>query len=508
MIAYMHKNQSKKERVMIKKFILSSVIFGCVACGSVDSSAELTVAAAFEPSDIRPYTINEGHAYKVRWQMFDRLITADANGNLVPGIATEWEVIDPTTIELKIRQGVVFHNGDILTMEDVKYSIDTAISVSTLQSTLGIFKGSEIIDNETIRVFLFEPNASALALFSASGFVISSKKSMEDSNPESAYNGTGPFKFVEWNRGQNIVLERHDEYWDTPAKVKRVNYRIIPEPSIRMISVETGEVDIAYDIEGADIEAAKSNPNVNYIEQKGSRMDYLGLTMTKPPFNNPKAREAVALALDTEGMISSVMFNSAEKAGSAINDTILYSHYIQPRQRDLEKAKALLAEAGVAPGTKLELWAMAGFRQKLAEVVQANLAEIGLEVSIRTYEWATYVEGLARGEAQMFFLAWTTNPLDADAGIYAVLHSSSRGPGGNYTMYSNAELDRLLDIGRNDNDPKVRTDVYKQAQELIYKEVPFATLFYLYNNVATTKNVTKFVLNPFAYHELKYVEKK
>ena len=496
---------------MLKKLGIMCLLLGAVACETTNST-ELVVAVPSEPSDIKPYTINDAHSYKVRWQIFDRLITADVKGNLIPGIATEWKLVDATTIELKIRQNVKFHSGDLLTIDDVKYSVDQAISVPTLKSTLGVFKGSKIIDDETIQVTLYEPNASALALFAASGFLISHKASMEASETgaaELAYNGTGPFKFVEWNRGQNIILEKYSEYWDTPAFVERVNYRIIPEASIRMISVETGEIDIAYDIDGADRDRAMSNPEVTYIEEKGSRMDYLGLTMTKAPFDNPKVREAIALSLDIPGMIDAVMFGSAEQADSAINDTIAYYYDgIPKRERDLVKAKQLIAEAGIKPGMKLELWAMDGFRRKLAEIIQANLNELGFEVNITVYEWATYVEGLGRGEAPMFLLGWTTNPLDADAGLYAILHSSSRGTGGNYMMYSNPELDKYLDIGRNDNDPKVRKEAYQKAQEHIYKEAPFVPLFYFYNNIATSKNITKFVLNPFSYHELKYVIKK
>ncbi|OON98489.1 MAG: hypothetical protein ATN35_04980 [Epulopiscium sp. Nele67-Bin004] len=170
-------------------------------------------------------------------------------------------------------------------------------------------------------------------------------------------------------------------------------------------------------------------------------------------------------------------------------------------------AKQLLAEAGYPNGFDTTLYAMSGFREKLAQIVQANLAEIGINVNIVVYEWATYLEGLSKGEAPMFFLGWTTNPLDADAGLYSTLHSSSRGSGGNYVMYSNPQLDAYLTIGRNNSDPKVRADVYEQAQIHIYDEVPLVPLFYLYNNVATSKRVKEFKLNPFAYHELKYVVK-
>ncbi len=497
----------------MKKWTLGLVSIGLlVSCATADNTVELVVAAAVEPSDLKPYTINDSHSYKIRWQIFDRLVTSDPQGNLLPGLATEWKLIDATTIELKIRQGVTFHNGDILTIQDVKYSIDTAISASTLRSTLGVFKDSTIIDDETIQVTLFEPNAAAVALFSASGFVIANEKSMkasETGDPALAYNGTGPFKFVEWNRGQNIIMERFDEYWDTLAKVQRVNYRIIPEPSVRMIAVETGEVDIAYDIDGADRESAMNTENVRYIEMKGSRMDYLGFNMTKAPFNDKRVRQAIAYALDTQGMVNSVMFGSAEQAGSPIADNILYSYKgIPKRERDIEKAKALLQEAGIPVGTKITLWTMDGFRRKLAEIIQANLADIGLVVTIDVYEWATYVESLGNGTVPLFLLAWTTNPLDADAGLYSILHSSSRGPGGNYLMYSNPQLDEYLDIGRNNSDPTVRTDVYKKAQELIYEEVPLAPLFYLYNSVATSDKVEGFVLNPFSYHELKYPSKK
>ncbi|MGL5956005.1 MAG: ABC transporter substrate-binding protein, partial [Brevinema sp.] len=314
---------------------------------------------------------------------------------------------------------------------------------------------------------------------------------------------------TQWNRGQSIILGQHTEYWGEAPKIPNIEIRVIPEGSARTIALETGDIDIAYDVPDVDRERVMDHADLQLLEAPIANIEYFGYNIEKgknPIWKDQRVREAVALAIDREGIINSVFFGSGTLASSIIYETVV-GHYdgLTPRKRDVEKAKALMKEAGVPEGTKVGIWTTEGTRQKMMEIVQANLKEIGLDASIEVYEWSRLLDGTGKGEHDTFVFGWTTVTGDADYGIYNLVHTSAFGGAGNRSFYSNPRVDQLLDQARSSLNPAERNEMYKEIQIILDQEQPFFPLFYKQTNVGASKNIKGFILDPATAHRLETV---
>ncbi|MGL5721188.1 MAG: ABC transporter substrate-binding protein [Brevinema sp.] len=497
----------------MKKIAFFSIFFFLVAaCSSAPKKNSLSVAMPTEPPSLTAYSQNDTQSYRVRLQVFERLIAMDTNGQLVSALAETWTNISPTVFQVELRPGVLFHNGEMMTAEDVKYSVERASTSPTLRSVLGVIKGAEVVDENRVNILLNMPYASIAILLTHPGLVITHKATQEVDENNDAYVGTGPYKFVEWRRGDSITLTRNEDYWAGLAPIEQVVFRIVPDDSVRAIAVETGEVDVAYDIAGGDRERFVETSKVRFIEAPMARQDYLGFNIGRPVntvWTNMLIRQAIANVIDYQGIINSVLFGGATPASSIISPIVFgATTNLPPRARNLDKAKGLMVEAGSPTGVKGRIFTMDGPRKKIAEVIQANARDIGIDLEVVVVEWATQLDYAAKGQLDLYLAGWTSVPSDADVGMYALAHSSSAGAGGNYAFYSNPQIDRLLTQGRGEQNPATRIGIYAQAQEIIYNEAPIIPLFYTFNNAAIAKDLEGFVLNQFSMHEIKFISRK
>jgi len=497
---------------MYKIIKICVVLMLITSCGKSSKLPKdtLIVGISAEPVTLFPYGSNDSHSARVHVQIFDRLVSKTATG-LYPALATDWKLLSPVILQMNLKPNVKFHNGEIFSAEDVKYSLERMLKSPEVLHIADPIKSVEIINSNLINIHLKAPFAPILAHLSHSVAAILNKKASVESGDsiDQIPVGTGPYKLETWNRGQNILLTRFDEYWGELAKIKNIEFRVIPEASARTITLETKDIDIAYDVDPVDRERIIANPNLNLIEESIARIEYFGFNIGKGKnsiWKDKRVREAIASAIDIDGIINSVLFGSATPADSIIYESVI-GHYdgLQPRKQDLEKAKKILAEAGIKPGTKISMWTTAGQRQKILEVIQANLREIGIEASIEVFEWARFLDGTSKGEHDAFILGWTTVTGDADYGIYNLLHSSSWGGSGNRSFYSNPQIDRALELARVESNPIKRNELYKNIQKIVYEDIPFIPLFYKISSIGTTKNVTDFEFNPSDSHELKTV---
>ncbi|SFB82354.1 peptide/nickel transport system substrate-binding protein [Brevinema andersonii] len=495
-----------------KLFYSLAAFFIFISCGSATNSGQITVAVPVEAVSLVPYQSNDTHTHRIMNQMFERLFDMDKDGNIIPVLATDWRYVTPTELEIDIRPDVRFHNGSILTAEDVAYSINTVISSPAFQTLFGPIKSATAINDLKVKIILKDPTAFALALLTHAGMIIVNKKVVESQNANSEHVGTGPFMFSHWNRGQNIIFHKFNDYWGTPANVQTLKFLLVADSSARSIAIETGEVDIAYDIDGSDRERLKQNQQLTFLEMALPRIEYLGINVGKsrnPMWKNEKIRNAVASSLDYQGIINAILFGAGDIASSVIQNSVVgYYDGLPQRERDVALAKKLLKEANISENVKITLWTTEGLRQKIAEVIQANLYELGFNVTVDIYEWGKYLEAIKNGDSELFLLGWTSVPADADLGIYPLLHSSSFGPKGNFTFYSNSIVDNTLDVARQELNPQKRKRLYQTIQEQIYKDVPLIPLYYPYQNVVVQNNIEGFMLNQFSIHKLASVGKK
>ena len=491
---------------MFKNYYIILFSFFIVACGSTESEKKLTVALGIEPISLTPFESNDIPSYKVRWQIYDRLISVSPEGEVIPELAETWTNINSTTLQITIKTNVLFHNGKLFTIEDAVYSVNSAIKSSFLSTILGVIDSATVINDNTFQVNLSKPYAPALALLSHSGMLMTSEE-FNTEELKSLEIGTGPFQLVEWNRGQNIVLKKNENYWGEIAEVETVNFIVVPDASVRSIIVETGEADVAYDLDGSDRERLLASKDIIYKEASFPTVHYLGFNTSKGPLTNQTLRQAIAMAIDFQGVVDTVTFGAGETATSLLQESIFGSYTRLPkREQNIEKAKALLAQVGIASNTKLSLYATEGPRKKIAEILQANLREIGLNVEVSILEWATMLDYARKGNLEMFVLGWTSIPADADIGLYSLLNSNTHGSGGNYTFYNNPKIDQLLEQGRAVQDSEKRKLIYKEIQEIIYIELPMIPIYYPYHNVVMNKNIKFFDMNLYSVHRLNKIK--
>ena len=443
-----------------------------------------------------PAIVTDGESFKVTENLFETLLNfGEQDTTIHPGLAESWEISDDNLqYTFKLRQGVKFHDGTDFNAEAVVKNVERwkAGTEEQFYYFNSMFKaeGEDIIteviaqDEHTVIFKLSRPQAPFLKNIAMSPFGIASPTAFEAAGDTfgDAPVGTGPFKFVDWKRSDSITIEKFEDYWqDGLPKLDRIIFRYIQDNSARLNELMAGSIDLADGINPSDAASIESNSELQLIERPSMNIGYLGLTNTRPPFDNKLVRQAVNHAIDKQAIVDAFFGGRAQVAVNPMPPSISgYNDEITGYEYNPEKAKELLAEAGY-DGAEIELWAMPVARpympdgMKVAEVIQKNLEDVGIPSKIVTYDWAVYLEKTKDGEADAFMLGWTGDNGDADNFIYTLLDKDNIGSN-NYAYYSNDEVHELLIAAQTETDENVRIDLYKQAQEIIHDDAPWAPL--------------------------------
>ena len=512
---------------MKKKFgllvtIILSMLF-LVACGGSGDKKEgadagastgkdtLVIAQGADAKSLDPHASNDNPSSRIRVQIYDRLMDLDDNGVPQPMLAESWERPDDKTIIFHLRKGVKFHNGDEMKASDVKFSLERALAAPEVSNILTGINGIEVLDDYTVKVTTEKPMAAILNNLAHTTIAILSEKATKEAGDKFGQNpvGSGPYKFVSWQSGDRVTLEAFPEYWQGEAPIKNVVFRNIVEETNRTIGLETGELDIIYDIQGMDKNKLKDDDRFVVIEGPQVSMTYLGFNMKKAPYDNPKVREAISYAIDQKPIIDTVFLGAGEAANSIIGPNVWGYYDVEKYTQDIEKAKALLTEAGYPDGFKAKIWVNDNpVRRDIAVILQDQLKQIGIDLAIETVEWGAFLDGTARGDHEMFLLGWGTVTRDPDYGMYELISTATMGAAGNRSFYSNPTVDKLLEEGRTELDPEKRKAIYKEIQEIIRKDIPMYMIIYPLQNVVTQKNIKNFKLDPANSHKIYGVTKE
>jgi peptide/nickel transport system substrate-binding protein len=306
--------------------------------------------------------------------------------------------------------------------------------------------------------------------------------------------GCGPYRFTSWSRGDKVVLERYDEYFGGPAKIDRLVYRGIPEDATRLIELESGGIDlIPANFPYAEFVNFQGNKGFKTYTCPAMATNYLGLDVAVKPLDNKLARQAINYAVDKQAIVDAVYFGLGMPARGPLSPVIWG---FDPNRGDAypynpEKARELLAEAGLAEGFDMTIFCDARTeRTSTAELIQAYLADIGVRASIELMEWSALLSETAKGIGGGFLLGWTGTG-DADGGLVPIIHSANIGSSNRF-RYSNKNLDDLLDRGGAELDQDARLKIYAEAQELIVDECPLLFLAVQEITAASSKSVEGF----------------
>ncbi len=497
-------------------FLALAVILALGAMVDVEAQAqddELVVAQGATRTTMDPQGENDQPSAQVRAHIYDTLIHQTPDLELEPGLATDWEQVDDVTWEFELREGVYFHNGEEFTAEDVKFTYERLIDPEMASDSaflLDMLADIEVVDDYTIKLELEEPFTPLLSHLSHTSTSILNETAVEEAGEDYGITtsiGTGPYVFSDWVSGDYITLERNDDYWGEEANIEQLTFRTVEESTVRAIEVETGGVDIAFDVPPVDVERLEEDPAVNIIQSETLSTTYLGFNADQEPFDDVRVRQAINHAVDTDPIVDQVYEGQASRASGPISELVWGANPdLEPYEYDPDKAQELLEEAGYEDGFSATIYTNdESQRIQVAELVQDNLRDLNIDISVDVLEWGDYLERTGAGEHDMFILGWVTVTGDADYGLYSLFHSSQYGDPGNRTFWSDPEADDHLDAGRFLVDEEERESAYHEAQEIIRDEAPWLFLVNEDDVHGLQENVANFEPHPAGHHDLSQV---
>ena len=478
----------------------------------------LVFAMNTDVQSMDPQIQNDTTSEQVVKMLYNTLLKFEDDGTVVGDLAESCCVSeDKLTWTFNLKQGVKFHNGKELTSADVKATFDRALNAEAggLRTTeiIKMFTAVEAPDPYTVTITTDAPYGPMESLMCNMSLGIMDADYIEQygldlGTSAEGENGTGPFKVVSWERDQEIVVERFDDYFGTPAKLKTVVYTVIPEAASRVIALETGEVDVIdkpTDEDLARLEADTENFTVLRKPTISQRLFRFGCN--DPIISNTKVRQAIVYAIDRQAIIDALFTGSAYPSTAPLAPVTFGYSNLGEIEQDLELAKSLLAEAGYPDGFDTKIVTTERYQNgiELAEIISQQLAEIGINAEIEVWEWSALSaswNGITADEFDqpIFIMGAGPSMRDADGGLRGLYTTSETGLNDrNYGFYSNAEVDALIEQGMQETDQQKRVEIYKEAMEILYREDPVAFwLFDMYGLAITSSKVEGVTLSPIS----------
>jgi peptide/nickel transport system substrate-binding protein len=432
--------------------------------------------------------------------VFNTLVAIDPNLKVVPELAESWKWDNETTLTMKLRKGVKFHDGTDFDASAVKFNIERLLDEATksrLRSEVADVKAVEVMDPSTVRFVLKQPNVAFLTILGHAPGMMPSPTAIKKLGKDSARQpvGTGPFKFVEWLKDDHLTVERFDKYWETGKPyVDRVIYKPMPDDTVRVLNLKSGTLDFADKVEPKDVSGIKARRDLVYMETPGLNYIMIRLNMGKPPFDNKAVRQALAYSIDRESLVKSLFFGTAVVTPGPISPASwAYSPSLKGYPRDIAKAKSLLASVGKAGGLKAEFQVLPSpLYLQMAQAIKAQAAEAGLDLSIVSLEVGKLMENSISGGYEAM-LSYRTAREDPDGATYRDFHST--GPF-NRMKYNNPKVDDLLVKARMTASVEERKALYLQLQQIVSDDAPMIFIATLPTGQAMTAKLKNFTHYP------------
>ena len=478
----------------------------------------LVFAMNTDVQSMDPQIQNDTTSEQVVKMLYNTLLKFEDDGTVVGDLAESWSVSeDKLTWTFNLKQGVKFHNGKELTSADVKATFDRALNAEAggLRTTeiIKMFTAVEAPDPYTVTITTDGPYGPMESLMCNMSLGIMDadyieKYGLDLGTSVEGENGTGPFKVVSWERDQEIVVERFDDYFGTPAKLQTVVYTIIPEAASRVIALETGEVDVIDKPTNEDLERLEADTeNFTVLRKPTISQRLFRFGCNDPIISNTKVRQAIVYAIDRQAIIDALFTGSAYPSTAPLAPVTFGYSDLGEIEQDLELAKSLLAEAGYPDGFDTKIVTTERYQNgiELAEIISQQLAEIGINAEIEVWEWSALSaswNGITADEFDqpIFIMGAGPSMRDADGGLRGLYTTSETGLNDrNYGFYSNAEVDALIEQGMQETDQQKRVEIYKEAMEILYREDPVAFwLFDMYGLAITSSKVEGVTLSPIS----------
>ncbi len=473
----------------VRRIALIVILTLVFAVGSLSAAPVkggiLRVGLNADPPNLDPHQSTAAVDRQVYQNLFDKLVDINENLEIVPMLATSWQISDGgRTYIFKLRPNVVFHDGTPFNADAVKFNFDRMRDRtfgSPRFSEVNLTTGVTAIDDLTVRITLEKPYSPFLAVLSdRAGMMVSpaaAKRLGKDFAREPV--GTGPYKFVEKRPQDRIVLERFDRYWDKNVEfVDRIIYRPFTDENARLANLRSGELDIIDQVAPTEIPRLKTDPTLRLFERPGLGWQGIWIQVVAPPFNNKALRQALNATIDRRTLAKAV-FGETVDPGNGPFPPGQFSYIIPSNARVPEQnftlARQKLRDGGQPNGFAFTLKITPGrVPQQTAEVIQAMASEVGIKVNIEIVEFGALLSQLDTHKFEAALLGWSGRP-DPDGNIYGFFVT---GGGLNNSAYSNPKVDVLLDAARILTTPDQRRRAYGQIMDILNDDLPYLFLYW------------------------------
>ncbi|MFK4769455.1 ABC transporter substrate-binding protein [Rhizobium sp. ZW T2_16] len=467
-------------RRITSALLLAAALGGATFLSGPASAKDMFVVDLVnEPSSLDPQKQWNPDSYYVYRNVFDNLITRDDAGKIAPQIATSWEYKSPSEVVFKLRSDVKFHDGEKLTAEDVAFSVTRIIDPAFKSPQLSQFnkiKSAAVTGENEVTITTDGPYPVLLAQLVKLSIV---PKHVVEKIGDDAFNaapvGSGPYKFDRWDRGSLVALSRNADYWGDKGPFEKAEFRAVPDAATRLADLQAGNADLIVTLDADQAKQLEGSGSAKVLSALTERIAYLKLNPTIAPLDKPKVRQAVAMAIDKQGIVEGLLGGFDKPASQMANNTYFgFVPNLKNVEFDPEAAKKIVEETG-AGKTKLSFATSPVFDQRIVQALAQMLSDVGFNVEIQLTDMAAYLKRAQSEPAQQANFAfgrWSCACQDVDGVLFPLLHSSS-----SWSSLRDPKIDALLVAARNTLDDKERQHAYDGVAKFVADDVPMVPLY-------------------------------
>jgi dipeptide transport system substrate-binding protein len=522
---------------MSKSRLLLAIAVPAMLIATPLAAKTLVFCSEGSPENFYPGINTTGTSFDANSQIYSRIVDFErGTTKVIPGLAEKWDIsADGTVYTFHLRKGVKWHsNANFkptrdMNADDIIFAIErqwkesnpyfkVTSSNHSYFNDMGmpkLLKSVDKVDDYTVKITLNAAEAPFLSDLAMEYAGIQSKEyadaMLKAGTPEKLDQepiGSGPFMLVQYQKDAIIRYKAFPQFWGGKAKIDDLIFAITPDASVRWAKLQKGECHVMPYPNPADLDAIRKDPNVTVLEQPGLNIGYLAYNTTKKPFDDVRVRKAFNMAMNKQAIIDAVYLSTGVAATNPIPPTMWsYNKSIKDDPYNPDAAKKLLAEAGYPNGLETDLWAMPVQRpynpnaKRIAELMQADLAKIGVKAEIKSFEWGEYRKRAQAGEHQMAQLGWTGDNGDPDNFLNTLLGcAAAKSNGSNIAKFCYQPFEDLVQKAKSVSDQAERTALYEKAQVIFKEQAPWFTIAHSVQLKPVRKEVVDFKLSPFGRH--------
>jgi peptide/nickel transport system substrate-binding protein len=485
-------------------FAVSALLGSCSAAiaEAPQYGGTLNVAADNDAKSLDPtFQVNFSER-QPEYLIYNTLFGLKPDFSIVPELAESWSISeDGLVLTISLRKGVRFHDGTEFNAEVVKWNIDRRLDDEVNSPSKSLLRPAiasvDAVDANTVRINLKGPSPSLLGMLAQrEGFMISPTAAKKLGNRFGVEPvGTGPFVFKEWLQGNSITVDKNPDYWEKGKPyLDRVVLHLMANPTIGVPRMLSRELDVVPYLPPNEARALEGKPDIRLFLSPGSRWTSLHIVTTSAPFNDVRVRQAIAYGLDRQRIVDIVTAGKGIVANGPTPPSLWWFNKDLPSyEHNPEKARKLLSDAGYASGLSVTLSIPPdGLYRPLSSLVQEQLKDVGINVSIQPVSASEWAPRLMNKEINFIPIRWTQRP-DPDGLMTLLMYSKSSQ---NWTVFNNPEFDALLEQGRVEKNQDRRRDIYGRAQKILAEQLPYINLFFAVEYTAMQASVQNFVYIP------------